>query len=397
MMKRNKNQEPLETEVDFLSFANDPRSLSNGSAKLFNTAPNQFIKWHWQIQHQVRSKSEAEKIIQLSESEQAGFDQLGQLFNSGISPYYLGLIAKLEKENPRFQPLRLQVVPRIEEASDLVGINDPLEEVNHSPVREVVHCYPDRVAFCVAMLCPVYCRYCFRKRRDNETGLHYNRRIIEKGIDYIASTPSIKDVLITGGDPFIASDDAIDHLLSKLKAIPHIEVLRFGTRTPVAMPYRITKKLCRILAKYHPIWLNTHFNCVEEITPEAKLALKHLADAGIPVGNQSVLLKGVNDTSEQMLALCRELIKNRVRPYYLFYPHMISGTKHLRVSYEVGIKIIKEMRGKISGFGIPTYIMDTPSGKIPLGYDYKISEDGSDLLLEGLHGEIWREKDAKSV
>ena len=275
MMKLNKNQDTLGISNEFVNFTNDPGSLSNFAAGIFGASPKEFINWRWQLKHQVRTRAEAEKIITLCDQEKAGFEELGSLFNSGISPYYMGLIAQLDKQNKAFQSLRLQVIPRIEEARDLVGINDPLEEVNHSPVKEVVHCYPDRVAFCVAMLCPVYCRYCFRKRRDEESGLHFNRRIVDQGIAYIASNPSIKDVLITGGDPFIASDRAIEHLLSRLKAIPHIEVLRFGTRTPVAMPYRITKKLCKILSKYHPVWLNTHFNCAEELTPEAEYALRN--------------------------------------------------------------------------------------------------------------------------
>ena len=261
-------------------------------------------------------------------------------------------------------------------------------------MREVVHAYPDRVAFCVAQLCPVYCRYCFRKRRDDEQGLHYNRKIIENGINYIRSHKSIRDVLITGGDPFIAHDSSIEYLLKNLSAIPHVEVIRFGTRTPVSMPQRITESLVEILKKYHPVWLNTHFNSLDELSPESCAALKKLADAGIPLGNQTVLLNGVNDTTEQILELCKGLVKNRVRPYYLFYPHMVEGTKHLRVHYKKGIEIIKGLRGNLSGFAIPTYVMDTPTGKVPLGYNHILSEDGNDLILEDLRGEIWREPDA---
>jgi len=274
------------------------------------------------------------------------------------------------------------------------GLKDPLGEVPHSPVREVVQVYPDRVAFCVAQLCPVYCRYCFRKRRDEEEGLHFNRKIVDRGIEYIAANPAIRDVLITGGDPFIASDQAIISLTERIRAIPHVDIIRFGTRTPVTLPYRVTKKLAQALAKFHPIWLNTHFNCVEEITPEAARAVAHLVDAGIPVGNQSVLLKGVNDSVEKLLALSRALLKIRVRPYYLFHPHLVEGTEHLRISVDQGVALIKGMRGNITGFGIPTFIVDTPSGKVPVMPQHVLGRDGNDLILEDVRGQIWREIDA---
>jgi lysine 2,3-aminomutase len=269
-----------------------------------------------------------------------------------------------------------------------------LSEVDHSPVKEVVHVYPDRVAFCVAQLCPVYCRYCFRKRRDDEEGLHFNRGIIDRGIAYIQSNPAIRDVLITGGDPFIASDQALDRLLERLREIPHVEVIRFGTRTPVTLPYRVTKKLCAILSKYHPVWVNTHFNCASELTEEAQVALANLADAGIPIGNQAVLLKGINDSPEDMLNLCRSLIKNRVRPYYIFHAHMIAGTEHLRVPVNKGLEIMTFLRGRISGFGIPTFALDTPNGKIPLLPNHILGVDGTDLILQDTRGEIHREPDA---
>ena len=193
-----------------------------------------------------------------------------------------------------------------------------------------MHLYPDRVAFCVAMLCPVYCRYCYRKRRDKEQGLHYNRSIIERGLKYIRSNTAIRDVLITGGDPWIASDSSIEGLLQELRSISHVGIIRFGTRTPVALPYRVTESFAKMLSKYHPIWVNTHFNAAEELTPEAKLAVKQLVDNGIPVGNQSVLLKGVNDTEETMGELLWQLVLSRIRPYYVFHPHLVEGTAHLR-------------------------------------------------------------------
>lgn len=375
---------------DFDELAKDPNSLTYRQAKRYGVHPQTYVNWRWQMNNQLRTKDDFERFCQLDSSESESFAAIENLFNSGVTPYYAGLIS----ESPENQSIRLQAIPRSEEAMDLKGINDPLQEVSHSPVREVVHVYPDRVAFCVAMLCPVYCRYCYRKRRDDEEGLHFNRSIVERGIAYIASNPAIKDVLITGGDPFIASDQAIDRLLAKISAIPHVEIIRFGTRTPVTLPYRVTAKLAKILKKYHPVWVNTHFNCVEELTPEAGAAISHLVDHGIPVGNQSVLLKGVNDSTEKMKSLCRALIRHRVRPYYVFHAHMVAGTAHLRVPISKGIEIMKGLRGNMSGYGIPTYILDTPSGKVPIAYNHMLAQDGDDLIVEDLRGEIWRETDA---
>lgn len=374
---------------EFLDLKNNSSSILSNSLERFNVEAEQFVSWRWQMKNQIRTLDDAKSVFSLHENEIQGFDLLEQIFESGITPYYAALCGQGD-----FDPIRLQSIPRKEENSDLLGKRDPLFEKDHSPVKEVVHVYPDRVAFCVAQLCPVYCRYCFRKRRDDEQGLHFNKTIIERGIAYIASQPSIRDVLITGGDPFIASDSALDSLLAKLHRIPHVEVIRFGTRTPVTLPYRVTKKLAAILAKYHPVWLNTHFNCAEEITPDAELAIKNLVDAGIPVGNQAVLLKGINDSEQRMMELCRKLIKNRVRPYYVFHAHLIAGTEHLRVPVNRGMEIMKSLRGNLSGFGIPTYALDTPSGKIPIVENRILGVENTDLLLEDIRGEIWREPDA---
>lgn len=376
---------------EFLKLGEQRESLTYRYAQALGVSPAQFINWRWQMKNQIRTESEAQKLFPVEPQETDGFRELKELFNAGLTPYYGALIASLGDNGT---PVRLQALPRIEERFDPKGVADPLEETAHSPVKEVVHVYPDRVAFCVAMLCPVYCRYCYRKRRDDEEGLHFNRKIIERGIAYIASNPAIKDVLITGGDPFIASDEAIDQLLSKISSIPHVEVIRFGTRTPVTLPYRVTEKLCKILSKYHPVWVNTHFNHASEITPEASVALANLVNHGIPVGNQSVLLKGVNDSKDSMMELCRSLIRNRVRPYYVFHAHMVAGTKHLRVPVSKGLEIMKSLRGNLSGYGIPTYILDTPSGKVPLNHQHILGQDGNDLMVEDLRGEIWREPDA---
>lgn len=376
---------------EFLDLAQNPDTVSASAAARFGVDLKTFTNWRWQMRRQIGRADEAQSIVPLASAEEQGFAATQQAFVAGITPYYMAL---MNSDPSQLCPIRLQALPRIEELSDARGLKDPLDEVPHSPVKEVVQVYPDRVAFCVAQLCPVYCRYCFRKRRDDEEGLHFNRRIVDRGIEYIAATPAIRDVLITGGDPFIASDTAIESLLARLRAIPHVEIIRFGTRTPVTLPYRVTKKLARIIAKYHPVWVNTHFNCPEELTPEAALAVANLVDHGIPVGNQSVLLRGINDDPERMLKLLRGLLKMRVRPYYLFHPHLVAGTEHLRVSVDVGLKLMRALRGNITGLGIPTYIVDTPSGKVPLMPNHVLGQDGQDLLLEDVRGQIWREKAA---
>ena len=366
-------------------------SVTSLGATLANVEVDTFTNWRWQMKHQVATQNEASRYLSLQEDEKQGFRSLGDLFNIGVTPYYMALIASLDDQKNTSGALRLQALPTSLELDDNLGKKDPLLEQDHSPVKEVVHVYPDRVAFCVAQLCPVYCRYCFRKRRDEESGLHFNRNIVDRGVSYIASNKHIKDVLVTGGDPFIASDATLRNLLEKLRQIPHVEIIRFGTRTPVTLPYRITDDLVDMLKQFHPIWLNTHFNCEEEITPEAQVALAKLANAGIPLGNQAVLLKGINDSTEKQMRLCRALLKNRVRPYYLFHPHTIEGTSHLRVPITTGLKIMNGLRGNLTGFGIPTYALDTPSGKIPLGHNHILGKDNQDLILEDIRGEIWRE------
>lgn len=383
-----------ELDNDFLSLQHDENSILYKAINEYGFELESFLNWRFQIKHQVVNEQEAARYKVLHEDEKKGYKQLEPLFQSGVTPYYmiLGDFEEEESKDHSSNPIRLQSIPSVKELYDAEGQKDPLLEVDHSPVKEVVHVYPDRVAFCVAQLCPVYCRYCFRKRRDETNGLHFNREILKRGIQYIRDNPSIKDVLITGGDPFIASDEAIENLLMQIRDIPHVEIIRFGTRTPVTLPYRITDKLCNILKKYHPVWLNTHFNHALELTPDAKLAINKLNNAGIPVGNQSVLLKGVNDSIDQMYELLRGLLKSRVRPYYVFHPHTIEGTEHLRVSVKKGLEIMKYLRGKITGFGIPNYVLDTPSGKVPITHNYILGSEGQDLLLETPHGEIWREK-----
>jgi lysine 2,3-aminomutase len=362
-------------------------SITTRGAQLFGVSEEQFTNWRWQMKNQIASAEEAERVLQLSDSESEAFRKLKDIFDSGVTPYYLALM----KTDDEFCPVRLQAVPRLDEMADRIGVADPLQEVGNSPVKEVVHVYKDRVAFCVAQLCPVYCRYCFRKRRDAEVGLHFNPKIVDQGIEYIASNPEIRDVLITGGDPLIAQDATLENLLTRLRAIPHVQILRIGTRVPVTLPYRITEELADLLARFHPLWINTHFNCPEELTPEATAAIDTLLSRGIPVGNQSVLLAGVNDSTERLKALLEGLVRMRVRPYYLYQAQTVEGTAHLRVPIEKGLDLMRSLRGNTTGFAIPQYILDTPTGKIPLSPNQIVGRDQNDVVLIDIKQNHWRE------
>ena len=368
--------------------ASNPNNITERGARLFGVSEEQFSNWRWQMKNQLTSAQDAERILQLSVSEKEAFVALKDIFEAGATPYYVALM-DLQNE---FDPVRLQALPRLEETQDRIGVADPLQEVGNSPVKEVVHVYEDRVAFCVAQLCPVYCRYCFRKRRDEEVGLHFNPRIIDQGVDYIASNKNIRDVLITGGDPLIAQNRTLENLLARLRAIPHVEILRIGSRVPVTLPYRITEELADMLSQFHPLWINTHFNCHEELTPEASAAIDTLLSRGIPVGNQSVLLAGVNDSHERLKKLVEGLVRIRVRPYYLYQAQTVEGTAHLRVPIEKGLDLIRSLRGNTTGFAIPQYVLDTPTGKIPLSPNYILGRENDNVVLVDLKQKRWREE-----
>jgi lysine 2,3-aminomutase len=282
-------------------------------------------------------------------------------------------------------------VPRTVELDDPAGTADPLDEVAHSPVKNVIRVYPDRIAFCVNNECALYCRFCLRKRMVGDEEWIMKKRELEVGLDWIRRTPAIRDVLLTGGDPLVFSDDKLEWLVAELRRIPHVEIVRLGTRLPVTLPFRVTDALCRMLERYHPIWVNTHFNHPKELTPEAAEACDRLLRAGIPVGNQSVLLGGINDDAATMKALCEGLVRMRVRPYYCYQAQLLEGTAHFRVPIERGIEIFRELRGRTSGYAIPTYVLDTPYGKVPLGYPYLRGRAGDHVVVEAWDGRVWRE------
>jgi lysine 2,3-aminomutase len=328
-------------------------------------------------------------MLPLSESQRVQLEEVTRLYPMSLTPYYASLI---DPDNAHCPILR-QVVPSPEELDDADGLADPLCEASQSPVENIIRIYPDRVAFTVFNQCPVRCRFCFRKRLFAPAHGRSDVSAVEEGLRYIAAEPEIRDVLLTGGDPLMASDQWLESLLARVRSIPHVEIIRIGTRTPVVLPQRITPRLCRILARFHPIWVNTHFNHPRELTPEAAEACDRLTRVGIPVGNQSVLLKGVNDDASTMERLVRGLVHMRVRPYYLFQCHLVSGTRHFRTSVETGLEITKALRGHVSGIANPLFVVDTPRGKVPLlprtGW---AGRDGDDVVLETFRGAMWRER-----
>jgi lysine 2,3-aminomutase len=370
-------------------------SLTTLGASLFEVDEARFSDWRWQMAHQIRDTDKLASILALNSEDHRALvgaweASRASSWPAGITPY-LATLLRAKNLSPA---LTRQFLPAPEEFAAPSLPRDPLAEEAQSPVPEVIHLYPDRVAFTVAEVCPAYCRVCFRKRRGQREGHHFHKETIERALAYIRRTPAIRDVLITGGDPFLASDEALDRLLSRLREIPHVEIIRLGTRTLSTLPYRASDTLARVLSRHHPVFVSSHFNCAEEVSPEAGLAIERLVNAGIMVNNQAVLLRGVNDSAQAQIALGRELLKHRCRPYYLFHAHRVVGTSHLRTSLDLGTEILRQVRGNISGLGIPTYVVDTPSGKIPLSWPHRLGSDGSDILLEDIRGAIWRETSA---
>ena len=343
--------------------------------------------WPWQMRERVRDARALARFVEPTDDEVAAIERLADRFHFVITPYYASL---MDPEDPDC-PIRRQVVPRTAEQDDPVGVADPLDEVAHSPVKNVIRVYPDRIAFCVNNECALYCRYCLRKRMVGDEEWTMKKRELEVALDWIRETAEIRDVLLTGGDPLVFSDDRLGWLLAELRTIPHVEIIRLGTRLPVTLPFRVTDDLCRLLADHHPIWVNTHFNHPRELTPEAAHACDRLTRAGIPVGNQSVLLAGINDDAVTMKQLCEGLVKLRVRHYYCYQAQLLEGTAHFRVPIERGVDVFRELRGRTSGFAIPQYVLDTPYGKVPLSHPYLRGREGDDIVVEAFDGRLWRE------
>ncbi len=318
-----------------------------------------------------------------------GFDaelaeRLNKLFHIRVNPYYLSLI--------RYpgDPIWLQCIPDKVELEDDNAPEDPLNEESDSPVPSITHRYPDRVLFLVTSQCSMYCRFCTRKRKVSDSS-KINSKWIQDGLDYIAAHPEVRDVVLSGGDPLMVTDFVLERILAGLRAIPHVEIIRLGTKMPCVLPQRITPKLCKMIKKYHPIYVNTHFNHPWECTPEAEKACAMLADAGCPVGNQAVLMKGVNDNAEVMLELHRKLLKMRVRPYYIYQADLTKGTNHFRTPVSKGLEIMDKLRGHTSGLAVPYYVIDAPGGggKIPILPQYVLGRNGKDIILRNFKYEIF--------
>ena len=354
---------------------------------LFSHVPQaSWNDWRWQFRHRITTIEELVKYMPLSSLEQ---DQITQVINRyplSITPYYLCLINQKDSHDP----VRIQAIPSIGEI-DCIGFEDPLDEERDSRVPGLVHRYPDRVLMVLTDICPMLCRHCTRKREWKHGGWIRNAKQIEVMLEYIRNNKSIRDIIISGGDPLVLSTGHLENIISRIRRIPHVEIIRIGTRFPVVLPQRIDSELCAMLSKYGPIWLNTHFNSAKEVTPEAAAACDRLLRSGIPINNQSVLLRGVNDTAELQTKLCHALLKIKVRPYYLFQCDEVKGTEHLRTSIQTGMKVIEGMQGFTSGLAIPNYVIDLPhgGGKIPIKKNYIVSDQGDTLILRNYEGQIF--------
>jgi lysine 2,3-aminomutase len=358
---------------------------------------SEWTDYKWQLSHSIKTVAAFEKFtgITFAEKEQVELEKTILKFPLCITPYYASLI---EKENYRNDPIFKQAFPNPAELKiSKYDMKDPLHEDKDSPIKGITHRYPDRVLFLVSNRCAMYCRHCTRKRKVGDPDhIPLKQQIIE-GIRYIENNPQIRDVLLSGGDPLMLPDDYLDWILTALNSIPHVEVVRIGSRIPVVLPYRITDELVQMLKKHHPLWLNTHFNHPRELTPSSREALRKLADAGIPLGNQSVLLAGVNDCPQIMKKLNQKLVQNRVRPYYLFQCDLSEGLTHFRTSIGKGIEIMESLVGHTSGFAVPKYVIDAPGGggKIPVMPNYIVSWSTNKVVLRNYEGVIttYREPD----
>lgn len=345
----------------------------------------QWNDWRWQLSHRLNSVEELGRIIHLTPEEEEG--ARSALFRVDITPYFASLI---DPDDPNC-PIRRQVIPTSNELIAFDGmVEDSLNEDAHSPVPGLVHRYPDRVLMLVTTQCASYCRYCTRSRLVGDPSVQFSRGDYDRQIDYIARTPQIRDVLLSGGDPLVLPPKILEDILRRLRAIEHVEIIRIGSRVPVFMPQRITPELVAMLRQFHPLWMNVHFNHAKELTPEAAQALALLADAGIPLGAQTVLLAGVNDSVEVMKELVHKLVMNRVRPYYLYQCDLVHGAGHFRTTVSKGIEIIEGLRGHTSGYAIPTYVVDAPGGggKIPVMPQYLISQAPGKVVLRNFEGFI---------
>ncbi len=351
---------------------------------------SKWTDWHWQLRHSINRVDTFEQLlgVEFKELERRKIALTLRRFPLSITPYYLSLIDTRDFRN---DPIFRQAFPDPKELEiDKCDLNDPLAEDQDSPAPGITHRYPDRVLFHISNVCSMYCRHCTRKRKVGDTDSIPDREQIRAGLEYIRGATEVRDVLLSGGDPLMLSDRYLDWILTELRQIKHVQVIRIGSRMPVVLPYRITDDLVDMLKKHHPVWLNTHFNHPREITSSSKQALNKLADAGIPLGNQTVLLAGVNDCVRIVKSLVHKLVENRVRPYYLYQCDLSEGLSHFRTPVGKGIEIMEGLIGHTSGFSVPTYVIDAPGGggKIPLTPNYLISLSTNKVVLRNYEGVI---------
>ena len=352
-----------------------------------NVAESDWNDYQWQLRNVIKDIPTLEKVAVLTPQEKKDLQACLKKFTMAITPYYAALMDKKNKGCP----VRLQAIPRgLELTTDDSDLSDPLHEDVDSPVPGLTHRYPDRVLLLVTNICSMNCRHCTRRRLVGFEDVHMSSANIDKAIEYIRKTPEVRDVLISGGDPLVLTDEMLEGIIKKIRAIDHVEIIRLGTRTPVVMPMRITDNLVAMLKKYHPIYVNTHFNHPKELTAEAREACRKLADAGIPLGNQSVLLKGVNDCPQTMKKLVHELLMARVKPYYIYQCDLSVGISHFRTSVSKGIEIVENLRGHTSGMAVPTFVVDAPGGggKTPVMPNYLISMNDKRVVLRNYEGVV---------
>jgi len=376
----------------------EPDSARFHSLKQFHSAGRGFWSdvaeadwndWRWQLKHRITTLEQLQRFLPtLTPEEYEGTILANHKLALAITPYFFNLIDAADEHCP----IRRQVVPRVEETFTAPWeMSDPCGEDSHSPVPGLVHRYPDRVLFLVTDRCAAYCRYCTRSRMvSNASGYDFHPQF-ERQIQYVREHPEIRDVLLSGGDPLLLSDEKLEMLLHRLRSIPHVEFLRIGTRIPIFLPQRITPELCAMLRKYHPLFISIHSNHPRELTTEVRDALGRLADAGVPLGNQAVLLRHVNDDSTVMRALMQKLLMCRVKPYYIYQCDLISGSAHLRASVRKGLEIMENLRGHTTGYAVPQYVIDAPGGggKVPINPDYILSRNKDRVIIRNFEGRIF--------
>jgi len=374
---------------EFMAYTEDRSQWYEGQGLWQHVPQAQWQDWIWQLKNRITTKEHLEQYMTLTAEEEAGIAHAGQKLSLAITPYFFNL---MDRENPNC-PIRLQMIPREAETKISAGeMLDSLGEDEHSPVPGIVHRYPDRVLFLVTDRCAAYCRYCTRSRLVSNAQDYNFHPEYEQGLRYIESHPEVRDVLLSGGDPLLLSDRKLEHILARLREIPHVEFIRIGSRIPVFLPQRITPELCEIFKRHGPIWMSIHVNHPSEATAELKAACDRLSFAGVPLGNQSVLLAGVNDDADTMKALVHRLLRMRVRPYYLYQMDLITGGSHFKVDVRRGLEIIKALRGHTTGYAIPQYVIDAPGGggKVPINPDFVEEITDEEIVFRNYEGNVYR-------